>query len=474
MSTALLPDLLLLLSGFAVIGADLFSKDRNSSLVYNLCWVLVLGVIAGLLFISTGQSSVYLHHYTISGFSTVFKLIFSVSLFFTVILSRSYFEKDGNLRGRLKSPGEFYGILIFCTFGMFTLVSSSDFITFFVGMELATIPLYALTAFYKDDKKSSEAATKYILMGALSTGVFLFGTSLIYGAVGSLDFENFKTFSLYTGGFSLLTMGSLMVIGSICFKIAAAPFHMWAPDVYDGAPTPVTAFLSVASKSAGVAALLILFYGPLSHVRETSVYVLMVIACISMVVGNLGALRQHSLRRFMGYSSVAQAGYLLVAFAGNGTLVHSSIIFYLIVYSITNLCTFFIISIIGRQREETFESLRGLSKQSPMLAGILALCMFSLAGIPPLAGFTGKFFLFASAAEGGFYGLVVFAALNSTVSLYYYLVVLKEAYINKPEGTPGPLQITFAQRWSLILLTTGMVLFGLMPQFSSHIAGLFQ
>ncbi len=472
MLASIAPDLVILFLGFLIIGLDLFlPKSSSKTILFNLAWVGPLVSILLLLRLPPDLSASYLQHYHLTGQGLVLKILFALALMFTVLLSKTYFEEKGNLRGQLKSPAEFFGILSFCTFGMFTLVSASDFLTFFIGLELATIPLYALTGYYKEEKSSTEAASKYILMGASSTAVFLFGASFLYGAAGSLEFSNLQA---YAGQSYLFTTGAIFMVASIGFKMALVPFHMWAPDVYQGAPTPITAFLSVASKTAGLSALIILFYGPLSSMREPLLPLFVVLACLTMVVGNLGALRQLELRRFMGYSSIAQAGYILVGFVGNNSLARSSMVFYLLVYAITNYCTFFIISIIGEKRRESFQSLRGLSKQSPLLAAILSLCMFSLAGIPPLAGFTGKFFLFGSAAQSGHYALVVFAALNSTVSLYYYLIVLKEAYINSPgEEILPDLQISFVQRWALLILTLSMVLFGLIPQISGKIAAIF-
>jgi len=380
MSQLLLPDYLLLLLAFAVIGVDLLAGKKESfTAVFNFSWVGTAAVLGILIWLPKTETFTYLRHYRITPMCLYFKEIFIIGLLFTVFLSRSYFIPGGNHRGQLNSPGEFYGILLFCTFGMFTLVSSTDLLTFFVGLELATIPLYALTSFYKDDKTSSEAATKYILMGTTSTAIFLFGASLIYGATGSLEFDKIAAISGKSG---LFVLGSVFLLASLGFKLALAPFHMWAPDVYQGAPTPITAFLSVSSKSAGVGALAILFYGPLANYREQLMPVIIIIACLTMLIGNLGALRQVQLRRFMAYSSIAHAGYILVALSGNQSLALPSILFFLLVYAVTNFCTFFIFSIIGEKRTETFSSLRGLSVQSPMLAGILSLCMFSLAGIP--------------------------------------------------------------------------------------------
>jgi len=263
-------------------------------------------------------------------------------------------------------------------------------------------------------------------------------------------------------------MAVFFIFAAMGFKLTLFPFHMWAPDVYEGSPTPVTAVISVSSKATGIAFLLIIINGPLAPLHDFLKTPLLILAATTMTVGNLGALKQRNLRRFMAYSSIAQAGYIIMAMAGTEVSSYSSIIYYLFVYGASNYAAFFIIGIVGRQRAEVFASLRGMSVQSPLLAAILMLTMFSLGGIPPLAGFAGKFLLFGAAAEQGYYAMVIFAALNSTVSLYYYLLLVKEAYISDVPSL-SPLTITVVQRSSLIVLTGAMVLLGLIPTYSTFI-----
>lgn len=470
-------DIYLVILGFYVLGSELVSppqRGRASTLVFNLTWsgLLVLLVLLSLKPVFTDV--VLLGGYVLSSKGILFKFIFTLCTFFSVLVSRSYFVRQGNRRGRLRMESEFYGLLIFCLFGMFTVVSANNLITLLIGIELATIPLYALVAMYKD-VDATEAAMKYIIMGSLSTAISLFGYSFVYGACGSVGFAEIKAFADANPQDMLLWVGVLFILISTGFKLAIAPFHMWAPDVYEGAPTPVTAFLSVGSKSAAVAFVMVLFFGPLNALLTQLHHFFIVVSILSMVVGNLGALRQRNLRRFLAYSSISQAGYIMLGFLGSENFSQTALIYYLLVYAVTNLCFFFIIAVIGQKRKEEFASLRGLSKQSPALAGLLMLVMFSLAGIPPLAGFTGKFMLFAAAAENGHYALVAFAALNSTVSLYYYLLVIKEAYILKPkEEVIDSLEITFAQRISMLVLGLGILLLGLLPVVTNKISQIIQ
>ena len=473
MMTLILPDLFLLLLAFMILGVDLFTTGKESELTFHLSWSGLSVLLLILLFLPYDQTVYYLGTYMVNGTSLLFKLIFTLSALFTVLLSQSYFRSGENIRGALKYRGEFYAIILFSTAGMFAVVSASDLLILFIGMELATIPLYILSGYQKRDHLSVEASTKYIIMGSLATGLLLFGYSFLYGCCGSLEFESILAFARQYPDHPLLLMAVFFILAALGFRLTLFPFHMWAPDVYEGSPTPVTAFISVSSKATGIAFLLIILNGPLAPLHDFLQLPLLVLAATTMTVGNLGALKQRNLRRFMAYSSIAQAGYIIMAMAGTEISAYSSIIYYLLVYGASNYAAFFIIGIVGRQRAEIFASLRGMSVQSPLLAAILMLTMFSLGGIPPLAGFAGKFLLFGAAAEQGFYAMVVFAALNSTVSLYYYLLLVKEAYISEVPSL-SPLTITVVQRSSLILLTGAMLLLGLIPTFSTSIINIIQ
>ena len=462
-----LPDIVLLLLGFAVLTTDLFARNKDHA--YHLAWLGLLAVSLLICLQPHDREFIYLGTYRVTGLALLFKQFFTLSALLTLLLARSYFTGRGDQKDAMAHGGEFCAIVLFCTFGMFTVVSASDLLTLFIGMELATIPLYVLTRFRKGDDVGAEAATKYIIMGSLSTCIGLFGYSFLYGRAGSLTFEALARFTAAQSADPLLHLGIVLILVATGFKLTLVPFHMWAPDVYEGAPTPVTAFLSVSSKATAVGFLVILFFGPLAPAVENLQKMLLLLAGVTMTVGNLGAMRQSNLRRFMAYSSIAQAGYLIMALAGQADLAKYAILYYLPVYAVANFAVFFIIAIVGRERGENLAALRGLGKQHPGLAAILMLAMFSLAGIPPLAGFTGKFMLFAAAAKQGFYGMVLFAALNSTISLYYYLLLIKEAYISKPHGELQPLEISLMQKTSLLPLTLAMLLLGVLPMLTTAI-----
>ncbi len=465
----ILPEIFLFLLACLVLTTDLIRQRPLSKAPYTLSWTGLLLLFSLLLVTPHGEEATYFGTYRVTGLSLFFKQVFVFSALCTVLLSRTYFVPGGNFRGTMHNQGEFYTILLVCTLGMFTVVSATDLLTLFVGLEMATIPLYVLSAFLKGDDHSAEASTKYIIMGSLSTGFLLFGYSFIYGAAGGTQFDQILLAAQTSPTNPLLNLGVLFVLAAIGFKLTLFPFHMWAPDVYEGAPTPVTAFLAISSKATAIAFLVMLLHGPLAPLLPSLHWVLLLLAAATMTVGNLGALRQTNLRRFMAYSSIAQAGYIVMALTGTQAMAQSSILFYLFVYAAANFAAFFIISLVGQKQEETFSALRGLGQQHPGLALILMLSLFSLGGIPPMAGFMGKFLLFAAAAEQGYYFMVVFAALNSTISLYYYLLLIKEAYINESPAEPLTLSINLHQKASLALLTMGMILPAFLPQLLAAI-----
>ena len=462
----LMPDILLMLLPFAVLMADLFFNRRHTHRpAFHVTWMGLVAVFATQCLVPHDSERVFLNAWRVAPWPLLFKQLFVVAALLTAWLAEPYFCKEGNKRGRLARGGEFYSLLVFCTAGMSAVVSAQDLITLFVGLEMATIPLYVLTAFYRGEEESAEAAMKYIVMGSLSTAIILFGYSFIYGASGVVHFKGIAEFAAAHPDDLLLRAGALLAIAAVGFKLAMVPFHMWAPDVYHGAPTPVTAFIASGSKTAAIGFLVLLFTGPLEPLRPALGPLFSGLAAISMFVGNLGALKQRNLRRFMAYSSIAQVGYILLAFLSAREILLGSLMYYLGIYLAGNMAAFFVFSLVGRNHDETLDGLHGLSRSNPGLAAVLMLAMFSLAGVPPLAGFTGKFLLFSSAAETGHYGLLLFAALNSVASLYYYMIVIKEAYIVQPSGEPVRLPVARATSGILLLLAVAMVVLGLWPAF---------
>jgi len=470
----LLPDILLIGLAFLVLVVDIaiHGNTRGGARVIHVLAIAGLAVVAlSFLFVPAGPPRVYLGAYEVDGFARLMKLLFTLAALLTVLLARQYFTVGGNGYKPLRNPAEFTYLLLFSTAGSFFVVSSRDLLTLFVSLELATIPLYILSAFNRQSLLSSEASTKYVIMGSVSTAVLLFGYSYLYGITGSVHFDDIGAFIARDPDAPLLMLSVTLVFCAAGFKLTLAPFHMWAPDVYDGAPGPVTAFLSVTSKATAIGFLCILFYGPFAPIRERFIPWIIAFSALTMVVGNLGALRQERFLRFMAYSSIAQAGYILLALLGPSGLARTAVVYYLFIYAAANFSMFFLMAAVGQARGETFDALRGLSKDHPAYAGMLAAALFSLAGIPPAAGFTGKFMLFGGAASAGHYALVVFAALNSTVSLYYYLLVMRAAYITPaPHEDRPPVLQRRDHAFALTALLLATLLLGLLPGVSNGIA----
>jgi NADH-quinone oxidoreductase subunit N len=422
-------------------------------------FVVGAGLSAGLLPTGTAFGGAY----TADALTTVYKLVFVGAGLFTVLLS--WPEPGANGSVTVLHGGEYLGLMLLSVAGMCLLVSAQDLVLLYVSMELATLPLILLVALNRDEFRGVEAAMKYVFFSALASGLLLFGLSLVYGLTGSTLLPVCAA-RLQPG--SLATLALALVLAGVGFKISAVPFHLWAPDVYEGAPTPVTAFLSVASKAAGF----VLFYRLVSGLFEqTSVameQIVAVIAVLTMSFGNLTAMHQTNLKRFLAYSSIAQAGYLMIGLVNLGALGRTAVVYYLLVYLVSNMAAFGVVIVIAASSgKEDMRDYVGLSRSNPWLAMVMMLAMFSLAGIPPLAGFLGKFYLFTAAAEKGLYWLVLAGSVNATVSLYYYLLVIRWMYIAEPApgGNPlGTLHIAWFYRLVLGINAMAMVGLGIMPQ----------
>ena len=465
----IIPDVLLLLFPFIVIGIRLFC-DFRSKLPWRIAnfGFIAIFVLLNFIPLASGEGKFFISNWKVDDFGVLMREVLMISAILGMWLSKDYFEHGADGKPQMHQIAEFIGAIAFATFGGVTVVSACDLLTFFLGLEIATIPMYALTAWNKKDQLGSEAATKYILMGSVATAFELFGFSYLYGFAGSLHFSEIQQ-AVAAGTSPLLWLAVLFLFCGIGFKLTLFPFYTWAPDVYEGAPTPVTAVLSVTSKATAIAFLVVLVFGPLAPVQEQIAPFIALLAGTTLFVGNLGALKQSRLRRFMAYSSIAQAGYIMVALLGPATMAKTAIIYYLFVYAVSNYLAFFVFGIIGHHREETFSSLRGLSKQNPSIAIALAISMFSLAGIPPLAGFFGKFHLFFSGASTGHYAIVAFAVLNNVLALFYYLQLIKSAWVDEPDGHLTPLRLTKRQRSVIITLSIAVVIIGVLPFLSNNI-----
>lgn len=467
----MLAEIILISLAFLLLVIELFfNKKMNTynSLIHHTSWVGLIIVLLAIAY-RVNKTQLMLGSYQLTPLNNLILIVLASSSLFTILMNRRYFETGGDNSSAMKHHAEYNISILLVTVGMFNVVCAQNLLHLFVGLELATIPLYFLAAFDTQKKSSSEAAFKYIILGSISTTLMLFGFSYIYGFAGGVQYQEILTAVQTNPNSPLLWVGVLFTLSAIGFKLSLFPFHFWTADVYHGAPSPTTAFLSVSSKTTGIILLVSLLSQVFTPIYSQLTPLIMLLAAATMLIGNLGALKQSHFRRFMGFSSIAQAGYLIFALTGPIESARESIVFYLLIYSVSNYGLFYLFSVIGKDRGEEFSSLRGLSKESPILAAMLSLCVFSLAGIPPVAGFIGKLMLFASAAESHHYFMIIFAAANSTIGLYYYLQLLKEAYITPANEPQIQLDFNLQDKFVLSVLALGILFIGIFPHWSQWV-----
>ena len=459
MVRAILPQILLVLLAAIVFVYDLIAGEARRR---GLGWLTAGGLVA-ILFISlalarpTEESlSVWggmLRHDWL-GFTFTLLFLFGAAITALFAMEIRY------LGGR----GEFYLLLLASTLGMTLMASSANLIMVFLAIETTSIPLYVLAGFLKDDNKSTEAGVKYLLFGALTSAILLYGFSLLYGFTGTTDLYELTERVVSLGLALPLAVGVLiLVMVGFGFKISAVPFHFWAPDVYEGAPTPVAGFLSTASKAAGFAVLMRVLLTAFADqtVIQYWVVIISALAVFSMTLGNGLALAQRNIKRLLAYSSIAHAGYALIGLAALSQLGISAIVFYLIVYVVSNLAAFGVVAAFWRvSGSDEIADYAALSRRSPVLALIMLVAFLSLAGMPPLGGFVGKFLVFAAAVSTGQVWLAFIGVLNSIVGLYYYLVVLKVVYLYRSEDEEKPVPLSRPYTLALVVLVFGIVLLG--------------
>ncbi len=366
---------------------------------------------------------------------------------------------------RIGRRGEYYAIVIAATLGMCLMSATADLIMLLVALETTSISLYILTGFLRGDTKSAESGVKYFLFGAFTSAILLYGLSLLYGLAGQTNLYSLADALAANGlgtGYILLVM--VMVLVGFGFKVSAVPFHFWTPDVYEGAPTPITAFISVGSKAASFALLLRFFLAVFPNYQEFWIVVISVLAAITMTLGNVLALVQRNIKRLLAYSSIAQAGYALIglaAVAADNSLGVSAVVFYMFMYVLTNLAAFTVVILVTRVTgSDAIADMAGLHQRAPRLAFAMFLALLSLGGIPPLAGFAGKLFVFSAAVDAGMVWLAVVGVINALVGLYYYLIVAKVMYVDQPAYADKAIPVSRPYVFSLVITIVGMVLLG--------------
>ncbi len=447
--------LIALIIAALVVVDVLLPKNTQKDWLGILSFIALSGLIAFWLTRHDLWGSTFGGMFVMDSLAWFFKMFFLLAMVFVFVMTQQYFKLLGERRN------EFYLLLWLTLIGMCLVASSADFLLLFIAIEILTISLYVMTAYLKSDKLSIEAGMKYLILGALSSGFFLYGMSFLYGITHSTRFDAIQSFAATHAMTPMMAFALVLIFAAVGFKIAAVPFHMWVPDVYQGAPTPVTALLSVGSKAAGFVVLIRLFFGIFAPWHLQLSLMLAILSAITMSYGNLVAMFQTNIKRLLGYSSISHAGYLLMGAATGTVLGASAINFYLLGYLFTNLAAFLVIVLFSiAAKGDDIEDYAGLCKRSGILACTMLLALVSLAGVPPLAGFFGKFTLLMAAVNSGFLWLALIAMVNIVISTYYYLMVVKRIYVDAPR-TASLVPVSLPMRLVLGVAIVGIVGIGI-------------
>ena len=458
----IMPEIILSVLGMALLLVNVFIPSNSKG---YLAWLSLLGIVgAGFVAISGWGVSVESFSGSVvqDNFGIFFKVIFLVAAGLAVLISEQYMAREGC------NHGELYPIILFTTVGMMLMAAGTDLMTIFLGLELMSVSLYVLAGFNRASTKSNEAGMKYFLLGAFSTGFLLYGMALVYGVTGTTRVAKIASILSQMqapASNTMLLIGMFLLLTGFLFKIAAAPFHMWTPDVYEGAPTPMTAFMSAGPKAAGFAAMLRLLLVAFPVFKAEWTDLLWILAVLTMTVGNLTALRQDNIKRMLAYSSIAHAGYALVGFVAANATGTSGILFYMLSYAFMNIGAFAVIILVGKQGEPngTVMDFAGLGQKRPLLAAAMTLFLFSLAGMPPTAGFIGKFYLFSGAVQEGYVWLAIIGVLNSAASVYYYLRVMVYMYFKPGEQEFDWVTVSAPIGLALVISAAGSLIPGIIP-----------
>lgn len=455
MITAILPEIALLVLGAVILTLDvLWPKARRDMLGWITAAGLLIIMILAALFArpAAEPASIFGGMLRLDGTAFVFRMIFLAGAAITALLM-----VDQEPHGR---QGEFYALLLVATLGMSLMASSADLIMLYLAIETTSLPLYIMAGSMTRDPKSVEAGIKYFLFGALTAAVMLYGFSLLYGFAGTTNLYAMASQWGATGSIALFAATALVLVG-FGFKVSAVPVHFWAPDVYEGAPTPVAGYLSTASKAAGFAVLMRVMMAVFPQMEGGWPMLVAVIAAASMIAGNILALVQRNIKRLLAYSSIAQAGYVLAGVAAANEIGYAGAVFYLISYMVTNLAAFGVVALVGRKLgSDDLSAYAGLHRRNPGLAWALLIALLSLGGIPPLGGFVGKLLVFGAAIQANMVWLAVIGVLTSVVGLYYYLIVMKTAF-SQPVGQPSQ-RLTVSTPWrvAIIVCIVGIFVLG--------------
>ena len=458
------PQLVIVVTALLVLATDMTMPNETPRSRLAILGLLGLAVAFWWSIALWGRNTpIFSGMVVVDNFALFFNFLLLITCALTLLLSMNYVKVHGMDRG------EYYALLLLATMGMMLMAASTDLVTIFISLEIFSLALYVLSGFARNKAVSRESALKYFLLGAFASAFMLYGIALIYGAIGKTNLgaigealasqEALLRNPLLLAGTGLLTVG-------LGFKVSVVPFHVWTPDVYEGAPTSVTAFMSVATKAAGFAAFLRVFLYALSGLKADWDVLLWILAVLTMIAGNVIAVSQTNIKRMLAYSSIAHAGYVLVALVAGGSAGNSSALFYLMAYVFMNLGAFGIVLLLGRAGEEKVEisDYAGLGYRHPILGASMTLFLLSLGGIPPMVGFVGKLYIFNAAVQSGYVSLAIIGVLTSVVSVFYYLRVVVMMYMRSPEGEAVPVSLSPAAAIALIVALIGTIGLGITPR----------
>jgi NADH-quinone oxidoreductase subunit N len=456
-------EIILLAIILLLIVAEIFTpQNKKSSIVHLAIFLFGIHTVVGFMYID--ESSLFGGMFRTNNLIHFFKNVLNIGVLILLLISADWLIEKVVKQHR---GTEFFVLLFSSLFGMYFMISAGDFLMFYLGLELSTLPVAALAAFDITKRSSSESGIKLILSAALASGISLFGISLLYATAGSIYFNDIV--EVITSS-NLTILGFVLFFVGLAFKIALVPFHFWTADVYEGAPIGIAAYLSVISKGAAVFILMILLFTvlkPLMHVWENLVYIL---ALTTMFIGSLFALRQKNMKRFLAFSSIAQAGFILLGLITGTQLGAATVVYFVLIYIFSNLAAFGVVQAISLQTgKENMKDYEGLYRTNPKLSMVMMLALFSLAGIPPVAGFFGKFFLFTAAASEGYYILVFLAVVNVTISLFYYLLVIRAMFLRKSENAIPFFKNKIYMRLGLIIAVIGILVIGIYSPLYGYI-----
>lgn len=451
----LLAVILLLLIG------EIFSNNKKGLVTFAIVLFTIHTIIG---FFPLVEGSLFGGSFKTTTLTQLFKNILNIGVLIILLQSADWIREK--LIKEHKST-EFFILMFASLLGMYYMISSGDFLIFYLGLELSALPIAALVAFETTKRKSAEAGVKFILSASLASGISVFGISLLYATTGTIYFEEFANIISYS---NLSLLGFIFFFSGLAFKISLVPFHFWTADVYEGAPIGVTSYLSVISKGSAVMILMIILFTMMKPFDMVTHNMLYIVSLATMFIGNLFALRQQNMKRFLAFSSIAQAGFILLGLMSNNQLGVSTVVYFIAIYVFTNLAAFGVVQAISlKTGKENIDDYNGLYRTNPKLSLVLMIALFSLAGIPPVAGFFGKFFLFTAAASQGLYLLVFLAVINVTISLYYYLLVIRAMFIRKSENAIPYFNSGVFMKLGLIIAVTGIIVVGIYSPIYEYI-----